>query len=96
MPLPRPDLPRPRGLLAASPLRPLQVAVPLGTLGALVDKMASEEQVVRGRDGERVAHEGRRVNAERKGHRGGDTMYGASLAWWEGQRFAFVGLARGR
>ena len=45
-----------------------QVSIPLRKLRALVDKMASEKEVILRRDGKGVAHERRRVDDERAGH----------------------------
>lgn len=49
-----------------------QVPVTLRSLSGEVDKVAAEEEVVCGRDGEGVAHEGCRVDGESAGHCSGD------------------------
>lgn len=57
-----------RSLLPTTPMVPIQISVSLCELGALVDEVAHEEEVVLGRHGEGVPHERRRVDAKRKGH----------------------------
>lgn len=50
----------------------VDVAVALDELGGEVDGVAAEEEVVGGRHGERVAHEGAAVEGEGAGHAAGD------------------------
>ena len=61
-------------LLLSSPVVPGKVAVTLCELGNLVDEVASEEEVVRWGDSERVAHESGGVDAESGGHLSGNAM----------------------
>lgn len=49
-----------------------QIPVSLGSLGTEVGQMAGEEEVIFGRDGERVAHESSGVNCESASHGSGD------------------------
>lgn len=57
----------------------VQESVALGNLGGKVDQMAAEKQVVLGRYGERVAHEGPRVHDESTGHCSRDTRHTRSV-----------------
>jgi len=63
----------------ATPVPVGEVAVSLGSLGAEVGQVAGEEQVVRGSDGEGVAHECSSVDGQSGGHRAGDTVSGGGL-----------------
>lgn len=51
-----------------------QVAICLVQLGALIDEVATKEEVVSGRDGERVAHEYGGIDDERAGHVARDSV----------------------
>lgn len=68
------------GLLTTAPVVPVKVAVSLRQLRALIDEVAGEEEIVLGRHGEGVAHEGRGVNAEGEGHGAGNAIFLALLA----------------
>lgn len=57
-----------QGLLLSPPVVPGKVAVTLCKLGNLVDEVASEEEVVRWGDGERVTHESGGVDAKSGSH----------------------------
>ena len=63
----------------------VQVPIPLHNLRGKVDGVAAEEEVVCGRDGERVTHEGCRVEGEGGGHAAGDARcVSAGRASWCG------------
>lgn len=53
----------------------LQKAISLRQLRAFVDKVAAEEKVVLGRDGQRIAHEGRAVDDQGRRHPSRDTVW---------------------
>lgn len=74
-------------LVLATPVVPVEVAVTLGELGAGVDEVAGEEEVVAGSDGERVAHEGEGVDGEGTGHLARDAVQEVlvSILEWEKQ-----------
>ena len=63
-------------LLLASPSVVVQESVALCQLGALVDEVAQEQEVVLRSDGHGVAHKGRGVDAEGKGHGPRDSVQG--------------------
>lgn len=52
----------------------VEISVSLGELGGEVDRMAGEEEVVSGRDGESVAHEGSRVDGQSTSHLSRDAV----------------------
>lgn len=71
----------------------VQVPVGLGSLGSEVCQVACEKEVVLGRDGEGVAHEGGGVDDEGAGHRAGDTVAQRLSQWMSsGYQVAGVGL----
>lgn len=51
-----------------------QVPVTLGSLSSEVGQVAGEKEVVRGRNGEGVAHESSGIDDQGAGHRAGDTI----------------------
>lgn len=57
-----------------------QVPVSLGSLSTKVGQVASEKEVVLGRDGKGVAHEGGSVDNQGAGHRAGDTVERKSVS----------------
>ena len=54
---------------------PVEVAVTLGELGAGVNEVAGEQEVVAGGDGEGVAHEGEGVDGKGTGHLARDAVW---------------------
>lgn len=67
--------------LLSTPVVVRQESVSLRQLRALVDKMATKQEVVLRLDGEGVAHESRRVDNEGAGHATGDTVWELVLTW---------------
>jgi len=61
-------------LFLATPVMPIEIAIALCQLRALVDEMARKQQIVLRRDGERIPHERRRVNGECERHLAGDAV----------------------